>query len=81
MNQSPIDFDEASREWRKNKVSLGKGFFQYKCAFPRCNECVYAYTTRHKLFVQFASDFDIQHQHHPKKDVYCEQHLLCEDAN
>ena len=25
-----IDFDNASREWRKNKIDLGKGIFQYK---------------------------------------------------
>ena len=25
-----IDFDEASREWRKNKVSIGLGMFRYK---------------------------------------------------
>lgn len=25
-----IDFDEASKEWRKNKISLGYGIFKYK---------------------------------------------------
>ena len=25
-----IDFDNASREWRKNKIDLGKGIFQFK---------------------------------------------------
>lgn len=25
-----IDFDESSREWRKNKISLGFGTFKYK---------------------------------------------------
>ena len=25
-----IDFDEASREWRKNKIHLGEGVFRYK---------------------------------------------------
>ena len=25
-----IDFDEASKEWRKNKISLGYGLFRYK---------------------------------------------------
>jgi len=24
-----IDFDEASREWRKNKISIGHGEFRY----------------------------------------------------
>ena len=25
-----IDFDEASREWRKNKIYIGEGSFRYK---------------------------------------------------
>jgi len=25
-----IDFDEASKAWRKNKIYLGEGQFQYK---------------------------------------------------
>ena len=25
-----IDFDESSREWRKNKIHLGNGMFKYK---------------------------------------------------
>ena len=24
-----IDFDDASKKWRKNKIHLGKGMFQY----------------------------------------------------
>lgn len=26
-----IDFDDASKQWRKNKQYLGNGCFQYKC--------------------------------------------------
>lgn len=25
-----IDFDESSKQWRKNKISLGEGMFKYK---------------------------------------------------
>ena len=25
-----IDFDESSKSWRKNKISLGEGMFKYK---------------------------------------------------
>jgi len=28
----PFDFDEASREWRKNKTHIGQGHFIYKTA-------------------------------------------------
>lgn len=31
MNTIKIDFDEASKEWRKNKRYLGNGCFEYKC--------------------------------------------------
>lgn len=31
-----IDFDEASKEWRKNKKKVGKGgMFRYVCGLPR----------------------------------------------
>jgi hypothetical protein len=29
-----IDFDHASKMWRKNKISLGNGMFKYKNASP-----------------------------------------------
>ena len=25
-----IDFDESSKQWRKNKIHMGEGFFMYK---------------------------------------------------
>jgi hypothetical protein len=32
MYKVEIDFDEASREWRKNKKYKGNGTFEYKCS-------------------------------------------------
>lgn len=32
MYKVEIDFDEASREWRKNKIELGNGEFRYCCS-------------------------------------------------
>lgn len=32
MYKVEIDFDEASREWRKNKIELGYGEFRYCCS-------------------------------------------------
>jgi hypothetical protein len=26
-----IDFEEASRAWRENKISIGNGSFKYRC--------------------------------------------------
>jgi hypothetical protein len=33
----PIDFDEASRAWRANKVVLGHGYFAYRCQYLHRN--------------------------------------------
>jgi hypothetical protein len=70
-----IDFDEASREWRKNKIYNGKGHFQYKCCKPECSKPIYLHTTQHKLFSQFAIEFDLINQHNPKQYTCCEDHL------
>lgn len=32
-----MDFDEASRAWRENKVSLGRGWFAYRCGYFHSN--------------------------------------------
>ena len=45
-----MDFDEASKEWRKNKLYQGKGYFQYKCSVVECKKPIYLHTTEHRLF-------------------------------
>lgn len=32
-----MEFEEASREWRKNKVALGRGWFAYRCQYIHSN--------------------------------------------
>lgn len=32
MYKVDINFEESSKEWRKNKVVLGNGTFRYRCA-------------------------------------------------
>ena len=71
-----INFDESSREWRKNKINLGKGCFHYKCEINECKNELYCYTTQHKQFSLFATDFDLLHKNHINKTKYCEEHLL-----
>jgi len=70
-----INFDDASREWRKNKIVLGKGYFQYKCAIDNCSECIYSYVTENKYFNKFATEFDKKNKNHKNKYIYCENHL------
>ena len=33
MYQININFDEASKEWRNNKISIGNGSFKYVCGY------------------------------------------------
>ena len=72
----PIDFEESSREWRKNKICLGNGFFRYKCEVENCKETTYSYITSHKKFKSFATEFDLQNKNHINKYKYCEEHLF-----
>jgi hypothetical protein len=71
-----IDFDDSSKEWRKNKINVGQGCFKYKCSNINCNEVLYVYTTENKKFNKFASTFDLIHKNNPNKYLYCEEHLL-----
>ena len=32
-----MDFDEASRAWRANKVAIGRGWFAYRCQYIHTN--------------------------------------------
>ena len=32
MYTDKIDFDESSKQWRKNKRYIGNGVFEYKCS-------------------------------------------------
>lgn len=70
-----IDFDDASKEWRKNKIVFPKGVFKYKCSCMGCNNIIYWYTITNKHFHLFASKFDIENKHNPAQYDYCEEHL------
>jgi len=74
-SNSIIDFEDSSKCWRKNKITLGNGYFRYKCNVLDCNEPLYCYTTQHKLFLKFATTFDLNNQTNPNQFNYCEMHL------
>lgn len=61
-----IDFEEASKEWRKNKVYLGNGNFAYKCQ--------YIHTNRKYCYKKVCSNDD-KYSNHPDKYTYCKKHL------
>ena len=76
MEETNLDFDNSSYEWRKNKIYMGKGVFKYKCNYNNCDNLLYCYITQNKQFKLFASDFDIINKNNPNQFKYCEIHLL-----
>jgi len=74
-NSFLIDFDEASKQWRKNKIYLGNGIFRYKCHINNCQNILYCYTTEHKQFNIFATEFDLLNKSNPNRYKFCEEHL------
>lgn len=61
-----IDFDESSREWRKNKVSIGNGYFVYKCQYIHTNRKIC-----NKPIHQ-----NERYSNHPDRYTFCKKHLL-----
>ena len=76
LETNSVDFDIASAEWRKNKVSIGKGSFRYKCSVQGCTQEIYNYTTTNKYFDKFATEFDVKNKNHQQRFLFCEDHLL-----
>lgn len=37
MYKVEINFDEARKEWRKNKINVSKSMFKYCCGLPKKN--------------------------------------------
>lgn len=72
-----LDFDMASKEWRKNKVSLGNGYFAYRCKYihsngKSCNKMV----ASQKPAIKYRT-----HEHwitnSPKDSYeYCQKHVI-----
>ncbi len=63
-----IDFDEASKEWRKNKVYVGKGMFVYKCQYIHTNKKICNKPIHSCDKYKFSNHLD--------KFKYCKKHLF-----
>ena len=63
---NPINFDEASLEWRKNKKYLGNGLFTYLCNYIHSNgkHCTKIRVSSSKYFINY-----------PNQYYYCKKHL------
>ena len=70
-----IDFDEASREWKRNKIHIGNCSYVYKCSYLHKNgkECNKKVETSEKgsYVTRRASVNTFKEQ---KSDIYCRQH-------
>ena len=69
-----IDFDEASKEWRKNKIHVGSGYFAYKCNYihsngKECNKPLEKYE-KNKYIISYSWKANT----YLKSDIYCKQH-------
>jgi hypothetical protein len=74
MYEVNIDFDEASREWRKNKKHNGKGSFVYTCNYThtngkQCNKPVEKEKTN-----KYLTHANWTNKNMLLSDTYCKQH-------
>jgi hypothetical protein len=75
MNE--FDFDDASREWRKNKVFLGNGYFAYRCNYvhsngKHCNKVVSSQKNKPKYLIRE----DLITKPSPISMEYCQRHVI-----
>lgn len=75
-----IDFDDASKEWRKNKKNISNGWFVYTCNYihsngKKCNKLLYSYNLSKKNknyndnFIYCGKNYNLDN------DFYCKKHL------
>jgi hypothetical protein len=72
-----LDFDMASKEWRKNKVSLGNGYFAYRCKYIHsngkpCNKLV----ASQKPAIKYSIREDWITNSHKDSYEYCQKHVI-----
>jgi hypothetical protein len=69
-----IDFDEASKEWRKNKKYIGNGSFNYRCSYihsngKECTKSLEIYSIN-----KYITDRHWNKPDNKKSDIFCRQH-------
>ena len=81
MLDNHIDFDEASKAWRKNKKQLKNGCFEYICNFvhsngKQCRKSIVTSKNKNLLIYGFGGCilYD-KYSNHPNKDYYCSKHI------
>ena len=77
--EEPIDFDEASRAWRKNKVALGRGWFAYRCQYRHHNgrQCPKVVSTQKRgVLYRIRADWVADTGAVKISDEYCVRHHI-----
>ena len=85
MFEVNIDFDDASRCWRENKIQIKNGMFEYayRCSYvhstgKHCRKRVYQCIVKNRLsdmHANFEYDVNIKYKYHPNRHIFCKKHL------
>ncbi len=81
MFDNYIDFDEASKEWRKNKKKQENGRFEYVCNYfhknsKQCRNTIVASLLQNEYVCGFGDNNKYnKYKNHPNKNYYCKKHI------
>lgn len=75
-----IDFDEASKEWRKNKKYISNGMFVYTCNYihsngKKCNKQIYSSKINNNTNTIDVYKYNLL-KYNSNTDAYCKKHLI-----
>lgn len=73
-----MDFIEASKEWRKNKIYQNSGQFAYRCSFIKstgeCCKCIRYNDIKMNPYLSTFSEYECARKY-INGDIYCKRHL------
>jgi hypothetical protein len=75
-----IDFDESSREWRKNKKSKPNGYFEYTCNYThstgkQCRRSLVSSKLMNYYECGFGGYTVNKYKNHPNRNYFCKRHI------
>jgi hypothetical protein len=80
MLDNYIDFDESSREWRKNKKKKENGQFEYICNYfhtngKQCRRTIVSNLFKNDYICGFGGYVFDKYRNHPNRNYYCKKHI------
>lgn len=75
-----FDFEDSSKEWRKNKKYKGNGYFVYCCRYVKhdgkqCRKTIYSQIIKNNYSNVFYCEENQKYINHKNKNIFCKQHL------